>query len=187
MIEHDLICGVDEAGRGPLAGPVTAAAVILPDDFPRDVLDDSKALALEQRIAAAALIRRTAIAWSLGWASNGEIDELNILNAALLAMRRAVQALPVRPSMVLVDGIFCPACGIPTNAIVRGDATVPEIMAASIMAKTARDRWMEEYSRIEPVYGFERHKGYPTEEHRRVVLAVGPSRIQRLSFRVTAP
>jgi len=187
MMEHDLICGVDEAGRGPLAGPVTAAAVILPDDFPREVLDDSKVLTAEQRLAAAALIRSKAVAWSLGWASNGEIDDSNILDAALLAMRRAVQALPVRPSLVLVDGTFCPACGIPTNAIVRGDATVPEIMAASILAKTARDSWMEEYSRIEPEYGFERHKGYPTVEHRRAVLAVGPSRIQRLSFRVTAP
>ncbi len=183
----DLLCGVDEAGRGPLAGPVAAAAVILPSDFPRDLLDDSKALTPEQRTAAAVVIRREAIAWSLGWASSSEIDALNIHNATLLAMRRAVQTLTVRPARVLVDGLFCPACGIPSSAIVKGDATVPEIMAASIIAKTARDAWMEEYAMLEPVYGFERHKGYPTPEHRRVVLFVGPSRIQRLSFRVTAP
>jgi len=180
-------CGVDEAGRGPLAGPVTASAVILPPDFPLDILDDSKALDPEERTAAAAVIRARAIDWSIGWATTGEIDELNIHNATLLAMRRALLALTVRPSIVLVDGLFCPSCGIPSSAIVKGDAIVPEIMAASIMAKTARDAWMEEYSRIEPAYGFDRHKGYPTPEHRRVVLTVGPSRIQRLSFRVTAP
>jgi len=180
-------CGVDEAGRGPLAGPVTAAAVILPNDFPTDILDDSKVLDSEQRMEAAVVIRARAIDWSIGWATNREIDELNILKATLLAMRRAVQSLIVRPSVVLVDGLFCPTCGIPSSAIVKGDATVPEIMAASIIAKTARDEWMEEYARIEPVYGFDRHKGYPTPEHRRVVLQVGPSRIQRLSFRVTAP
>jgi ribonuclease HII len=187
MMDCELSCGVDEAGRGPLAGPVTAAAVILPADFPCDILDDSKALDPEERTAAAAVIRARALAWSIGWASHAEIDALNIHNATLLAMRRAVQALAVHPRRVLVDGLFCPACGVASSAIVGGDATVPEIMAASIIAKTARDGWMEEYSRIEPVYGFERHKGYPTPEHRRIVLAVGPSRIQRLSFRVTAP
>ncbi|MGO9412079.1 MAG: ribonuclease HII [Spirochaetia bacterium] len=187
MTDCELICGVDEAGRGPLAGPVTAAAVILPRDFPRDILDDSKVLDADERTAAAAVIRSKAIGWSIGWASHEEIDAFNIHNATLLAMRRAILALTVRPTLVLVDGLFCPVCGIPSNAIVKGDATVPEIMAASIIAKTARDCWMEEYSRIEPAYGFERHKGYPTPEHRRAVLSAGPSRIQRLSFRVTAP
>jgi ribonuclease HII len=187
MVDCELVCGVDEAGRGPLAGPVTAAAVILPADFPRDILDDSKALDAEERTGAAAVIRARAVAWSVGWASHGEIDSLNIHNATLLAMRRAVQALTVRPARVLVDGLFCPSCGIASSAIVGGDATVPEIMAASIIAKTARDRWMEEYAGLEPAYGFDRHKGYPTPEHRRIVLAVGPSRIQRLSFRVTNP
>lgn len=186
-MDCDLICGVDEAGRGPLAGPVAAAAVILPRDFPRDILDDSKALDPPERTSAAAVIRARAVAWSIGWASHEEIDALNIHNATLLAMRRAVQALTVRPTQVLVDGLFCPSCGVPANAIVGGDATVPEIMAASIIAKTARDRWMEEYAGLEPAYGFDRHKGYPTPEHRRVVLAVGPSRIQRMSFRVTSP
>jgi ribonuclease HII len=133
------------------------------------------------------LIRRDAIAWSLGWASNTEIDAINILQATLLAMRRAVQALTVRPETLLVDGLFCPECGVPGSAIVKGDATVAQIMAASIIAKTARDAWMEEYAHREPGYGFERHKGYPTAEHRRAVLTLGPSRIQRLSFRITAP
>ena len=187
MTDCDLTCGVDEAGRGPLAGPVTASAVILPHDFPRDILGDSKALAPEQRTAAAVVIRSKAVAWTLGWASSSEIDALNIHNATLLAMRRAVQALTVRPARLLVDGLFCPVCGVPGFAVVKGDAMVPEIMAASIIAKTARDAWMEEYALIEPIYGFERHKGYPTPEHRRVVLFAGPSRIQRLSFRVTAP
>ena len=187
MMDCPLICGVDEAGRGPLAGPVTAAAVILPPDFPRGILDDSKVLDPQERDSAASVITARAVAWSIGWASHGEIDALNIHNATLLAMRRAVQALTVRPDRVLVDGLFCPLCGIAATAIVGGDATVPEIMAASIIAKTARDRWMEEYARLEPAYGYERHKGYPTPEHRRIVLTVGPSRIQRMSFRVTSP
>ena len=187
MVNCDLVCGIDEAGRGPLAGPVAAAAVILPRGFPQEILDDSKALSAPQRLEASAVIRREAIAWSLGWASSAEIDAVNILQATLLAMRRAVSALAIRPAKLLVDGLFCPACGIPSCAIVKGDATVPSIMAASIIAKTARDAWMEEYSRFEPAYGFDRHKGYPTEEHRRAVLMFGPSRIQRLSFRITAP
>jgi ribonuclease HII len=187
MTHSKLTCGVDEAGRGPLAGPVTAAAVILPKDFPRDILNDSKVLDPGQRMAAAVVIRARAIAWSLGWASHAEIDACNIHNATLTAMRRAVLALTVRPAMILVDGLFCPVCGVAGSAIVGGDATVPEIMAASILAKTARDIWMEEYSHLEPAYGYERHKGYPTREHRRAILSAGPSRIQRLSFRITAP
>ncbi|HVP18484.1 MAG TPA: ribonuclease HII, partial [Spirochaetia bacterium] len=176
MRDCDLVCGIDEAGRGPLAGPVTAAAVILPRGFPLDLLDDSKVLSPAQRREASVLIRREAVAWSLGWASSSEIDALNILGATLLAMRRAVQALTVRPRTLLVDGLFCPECGIPGAAIVKGDETVAQIMAASIIAKTARDAWMEEYARIEPAYGFEKHKGYPTAEHRRAVLTLGPSR-----------
>jgi len=187
MTDVELICGVDEAGRGPLAGPVTAGAVILSRDFPRDILSDSKALNPAQRTEVAVVIRGRAIAWSLGWASHAEIDLFNIHNATLLAMRRAVLALPVHPTRIFVDGLFCPACGIVSSAVVRGDATVPEIMAASILAKTARDAWMEEYAKIEPAYGFERHKGYPTLEHRRAIVCTGPSRIQRLSFQITVP
>lgn len=182
-----IICGIDEAGRGPIAGPVTAAAVILPDDFPREILDDSKILSPQRRQEAAATIRARSVCWALGWATHEEIDEINILRATLLAMARAVEALEIRPDQLLVDGLYCPACGIPGTAVVRGDATVPEIMAASILAKTARDAWMEEYARKEPAYLFDKHKGYPTAEHRRLVLRLGPSAIQRRTFRVTAP
>ena len=183
----ELVCGVDEAGRGPIAGPVAAAAVILPPDFPIDVLADSKALSPSRRLRAAALIRERAVACAVGWATHDEIDALNIHRATLLAMRRAVEALPVRPDRILVDGLYCPATGIPSAAIVKGDATVPQIMAASIIAKTSRDAWMEHYAEIEPSYGYERHKGYPTAEHRAIVRRLGPSRIQRRSFRVSPP
>lgn len=181
------VCGIDEAGRGPLAGPVTAAAVILPDDFPVRILADSKVLSAARRTAAAAVIRERAIAWGIGWASHEEIDRWNIHNATLMAMKRAVQALETAPDRLLVDGLFCPDCALPAVAIVKGDATVPCIMAASILAKTARDAWMEEYAKEEPEYRFEKHKGYPTAEHRRLILALGPSRIQRTSFRVSSP
>ena len=181
------ICGIDEAGRGPIAGPVTAAAVILPSDFPCEILDDSKILSPAQRQEAAAAIREQSICWAIGWATHVEIDEINILQATLLAMTRAVEALAIRPDKLLVDGLYCPDCGIPASAIVRGDALVPEIMAASILAKTARDAWMEEYAKREPAYLFDQHKGYPTREHRRLVLRLGPSAIQRRTFRVTAP
>ncbi len=182
-----LCCGIDEAGRGPIAGPVTAAAVILPPDFPLAALDDSKVLSSERRREAAFLIRERAVAWGLGWATHEEIDRVNILRATLLAMARAVDALDRRPAQLLVDGLYCPDCGIPCRAIVRGDATVPAIMAASILAKTARDEWMETYAPREPGYGFEKHKGYPTPEHRAVVLRLGPSRIQRRTFRISPP
>ncbi len=181
------VCGIDEAGRGPLAGPVTAAAVILPPGFPVEILADSKSLSPHQRQEAAAVIRARATCWALGWATHEEIDELNILRAALLAMSRAVSSLAVRPDQLLVDGLYCPECGIPAAAVVKGDTTVPQIMAASILAKTARDAWMEEYAKKEPAYLFEKHKGYPTAEHRRLVLRLGPSGIQRRTFRVTAP
>jgi ribonuclease HII len=181
------VCGIDEAGRGSIAGPVTAAAVLLPADFPREILDDSKILSPRRRQEAGGIIRARATFWALGWATHEEIDEINILRATLLAMARAVSSLTIRPDKLLVDGLHCPACGIPALAVVKGDATVPEIMAASILAKTARDAWMEEYARKEPAYLFEKHKGYPTAEHRRLVLRLGPSAIQRRTFRVCAP
>jgi ribonuclease HII len=182
-----LVGGVDEAGRGPIAGPVSAAAVILPHGFPMEILDDSKALTRHQRDAAAAIIRAEAISWGIGWATHEEIDALNILQATLLAMRRAIDVMIIKPQRILVDGLFCPDCGIPATAVAHGDSIVAEIMAASILAKTARDAWMEEYALQEPQYLFEKHKGYPTAEHRRIVLRLGPSRIQRRSFRVTSP
>jgi ribonuclease HII len=187
VVSGELVCGIDEAGRGPIAGPVTAAAVILPGDFPLEILDDSKVLTAAQREESAAVIRARAVSWGIGWASPAEIDTHNILQATLIAMARAVRAMEVKPDRLVVDGQYCPLCGIPATAVVKGDATVPEIMAASILAKTARDAWMEEYAREEPAYGFEKHKGYPTEEHRRIVLSIGPSRIQRRSFKVSQP
>ena len=147
VVSDGLVCGIDEAGRGPIAGPVTAAAVILPSDFAVEILDDSKILTAAQRTDAASVIMQSAVSWGIGWATHEEIDELNILRATLLAMSRAVEAMAVRPARLLVDGLYCPLCGIPGIAIVKGDASVPEIMAASILAKTARDAWMEEYAR----------------------------------------
>jgi len=183
----EIVCGIDEAGRGPLAGPVTAGAVVLPPDFPGGLLADSKVLSPARREAAARVIRDRATAWAVGWASAEEIDRLNIHHATLLAMRRAVEGLGVRPTQLLVDGLFVPDAGVPGRAIVRGDATVPEIMAASILAKTARDAWMREYAAREPGYGFEKHKGYPTTAHRAAIARLGPCAIHRRSFRLLPP
>jgi len=177
-----MICGIDEAGRGPLAGPVAAAAVILPPDFPISVLDDSKRLSAARRETAAELIRRRALAWGLGWASHEEIDSINILQASLLAMRRAYFSLEVKADEALVDGLFCPAIDISCRALVRGDSLVPEIMAASILAKTARDAWMTAYDELDPRWQFARHKGYPTLLHRRLLERYGPSPIHRRTF-----
>jgi len=175
------ICGIDEAGRGPLAGPVTAAAVVLPPGFPEGLLDDSKALSRAARERALAVIVERA-AWSLGWAWPAEIDSMNILKATMLAMRRAFLGLRIRPGMVLVDGNRTPDLPCARRAVVGGDAIVPAIMAASIVAKVARDRAMERYDRLYPAYGYARHKGYPTVEHRELCRRLGPSPIQRLSF-----
>jgi ribonuclease HII len=183
----EIVCGIDEAGRGPLAGPVTAAAVILPPGFPTGILADSKAITPARREEAARVIRDRASAWAVGWASAEEIDRVNIHHATLLAMRRAVEGLSVRPTLLLVDGLFVPDAGVPGRAIVRGDASVPEIMAASILAKTARDAWMVAYAKHEPGFGFEKHKGYPTREHRAAIARLGPCAIHRLSFRLLPP
>lgn len=180
-----LICGIDEAGRGPLAGPVTAAAVILPDEFPAADLRDSKRLTPRRRGELYALITSGAVAWGIGWASHVEIDALNILHASHLAMRRAVDALGVRPEQAIVDGSVLPDLGVPARAVVKADAKIPAVMAASILAKVARDRWMEAYARIEPRYEFEAHKGYPTPRHREIVATLGPSAIHRRSFNAT--
>lgn len=178
------ICGIDEAGRGPLAGPVTAAAVILPEGFPVELLDDSKKLSAGERERAAAAIMTDSLGYAVGWSWPEEIDELNILKASLLAMRRAFELLPVHPDEVLVDGPFAPEIDAPVRAVVHGDTFVREIQAASILAKTARDRWMIRYSWIDGRYGFERHKGYPTAEHRRLCREHGLSEIHRKSFRI---
>lgn len=177
------ICGIDEAGRGPLAGPVAAGAAVLPPDFPLEVLDDSKALGEREREAAYALIVGRALAWSVGWASPAEIDELNILNASLLAMRRAYLGLGLVPETVYVDGNRFPDLGRPCWPVIKGDAIVPAVMAASILAKVSRDREMLRYDGLYPGYGYARHKGYPTAEHREACRRLGPSPIQRMSFR----
>jgi len=178
-----LICGVDEAGRGPLAGPVSAAAVILDPDKPIAGLADSKKLSEKQRDRLAPIIRERAIAWAVAYADVGEIDNLNILQATLLAMRRAVLALPVRPQQVLVDGLYCPQTGIPSQALVKGDSKVAAISAASILAKTARDALMMELHVQYPHYGFADHKGYPTAAHLAALRLHGVSIEHRKSFR----
>jgi ribonuclease HII len=177
------ICGVDEAGRGPLAGAVYAAAVIFHPDRPIVGLNDSKKLSEKKRNYLAGLIREQALAWSVATASVAEIDELNILRASLLAMRRAVEGLSVRPDEVLVDGLYCPETGLPSRAIVRGDSSVAEISAASILAKTARDASMLELHPRYPQYNFAQHKGYPTAAHLAALREHGVSDIHRKSFR----
>ncbi len=180
----DLLCGIDEAGRGPLSGPVTAAAVILPRDFPVEILADSKALSPARREEAAMAIRTGARWYGIGWVWHYEIDLLNIHHASMLAMVRAFNSLGAIPARVVVDGLYAPPLPCPGEAVVKADATIPEVMAASIIAKTARDRWMTRQSWIEPGYLFEKHKGYPTLEHRRLCLERGASSIQRKSFRI---
>jgi ribonuclease HII len=177
-----LIAGVDEAGRGPLAGPVVAAAVIL--DPARRVrgLRDSKVLTAEQRDELAAAIRERAIAWAVGSADVMEIDTLNILRASLLAMRRAVAALAVAPVEALVDGNHCPELSCPVYAIVKGDRDVASISAASIIAKTTRDAMLLDLDRLYPDYGFANHKGYATPEHLAALNAFGPCPAHRRSF-----
>jgi ribonuclease HII len=177
-----LICGVDEAGRGPLAGPVVAAAVILDALRPITGLRDSKQLSAKRREALATEIRARSIAWSVAQASVEEIDALNILQASLLAMRRAVAALQPAAGFALIDGNKLPRLWIPARAIVRGDATEPSISAASILAKTHRDALMRELDRSYPGYGFAVHAGYPTSEHLACLRERGPCCVHRRSF-----
>lgn len=177
-----MICGVDEAGRGPLAGPVFAAAVILDPARPIDSLADSKKLSERKRQRLAEAIRGRALAWSVAQASVEEIDAINILQATLLAMARAVAGLPLVPGQVLVDGNRCPVVACPVQAIVGGDATVPAISAASILAKTARDAELLRLHQIYPDYGFDRHKGYGTAEHLAALARHGPAPVHRRSF-----
>ena len=179
----NLICGVDEAGRGPLAGPVYAAAVILGPNFDIEGLRDSKKLSESKRYSLAAHIKKNAIAWSLGVCSASEIDELNIHQATLLAMKRAIEALGSYESMkVMVDGLFCPKVDYPSEAIVKGDDKVAEISAASIIAKTERDLKMIEIDKIYPAYQFKKHKGYPTKLHIEMIKCEGLCEYHRKSF-----
>ena len=182
MNSESLVCGVDEAGRGPLAGPVFAAAVILDNQAAIEGVADSKRLAPGRREALALEIRARAVAWAVASASVEEIDRLNILRASLLAMRRAVCSLAIRPRQVLVDGRHCPDLDCPVRAIVRGDATVAAISAASILAKVERDAVMIELNRRYPGYGFDVHKGYPTPAHLAALRAHGVCDVHRRSF-----
>lgn len=179
---HIYLAGVDEVGRGPLAGPVVAAAVILDPARPIDGLADSKKISEKRREALDLVIRESALAWSLGRAEVEEIDRLNILHASLLAMRRAVEGLSPAPDHALVDGNRCPDIPCSAEAVVGGDNRVPVISAASIIAKVARDREMVELDRRYPGYGLARHKGYPTKAHLEALQRLGVSEIHRRSF-----
>ncbi len=177
-----LLCGVDEAGRGPLAGCVFAAAVVLDPLRPIPGLADSKLLTPAARERLAVAIRAEARAWAIATASVEEIDRVNILQASLAAMRRAVEALAIRPDEVCVDGLHVPRMAVPARALPRADRLVPAVSAASILAKTARDAEMRELDRRFPGYGFARHKGYPTPEHLAALESLGPCEIHRRSF-----
>jgi ribonuclease HII len=181
-VTHLIICGVDEAGRGPLAGAVYAAAVILDPAHPIPGLADSKTLSEKKREALALQIKAHALAWGVASASVEEIDRINILQASLLAMRRAVERLHIQPGRVLVDGLHCPKIDIPTEAIVKGDSKVQEIAAASILAKTARDAELLVLDAQYPQYGFAKHKGYPTAEHMAALTQHGVSPVHRRSY-----
>jgi ribonuclease HII len=178
-----LVCGVDEAGRGPLAGPVYAAAVILDDNHPIAGLGDSKKLSEKKRNQLAEEIRKHAKAWAIATASAAEIDDINILQASLLAMKRAIESLSLRPHNVLVDGLYCPDTGIDSRAIIKGDSSEAAISAASILAKTARDAAMLQLHQSYPQYGFDGHKGYPTAAHLAALKIHGISPEHRKSFR----
>lgn len=181
-LPNDLLCGVDEAGRGPLCGPVVAAAVILDPARPIAGLADSKKLSEKRRNALAIEIREKALAWCIAEASVAEIDRLNILHASMLAMQRAVAGLAIVPTRVQVDGNRSPRLDVPSEAVVKGDSLVAEISAASILAKTARDALLVELDRRYPQYGLAGHKGYPTAAHLAALKAHGACEIYRTSF-----
>ena len=176
------VCGCDEAGRGPLCGPVVAAAVILPRDEIIEGLNDSKKLTEKRREALFDVIRDRAVAYAIAEASPAEIDEINILNASMLAMRRAVEALSVKADYALIDGNCSRGFEIATETVVKGDAKSASIAAASILAKVTRDRQCAELDRLYPEYGIAKHKGYPTKDHMDAVREHGPSPIHRRSF-----
>lgn len=174
--------GVDEAGRGPLAGPVIAAAVILDPAVPITGLADSKTISAARREKLVIEIRQKALAWAVARADVEEIDRINILQASLLAMSRCILALTIRPHKILVDGNHCPETGIPAEAVVRGDNLIPAISAASILAKVSRDREMVAMDSLYPGYGFAAHKGYPTKVHLTALTKLGACPIHRHSF-----
>ena len=176
------VCGVDEAGRGPLAGPVCAAAVILPRGTEIPGLDDSKKLSEKKRELLFPQIQEKALAWSVAFATVEEIEELNILRATFLAMNRAIEGLAIRPDLALIDGNQNRDIRMPSRCIVHGDARCASIAAASILAKVSRDRLMTELAEKYPEYGFAQHKGYGTKAHMEAIRRYGPSPVHRLSF-----
>ncbi|HHA19813.1 MAG TPA: ribonuclease HII [Methylophaga sp.] len=178
-----LIAGVDEVGRGPLAGPVVTAAVILDPDKPISGLDDSKKLTEKRREQLEPIIKQNALAWALGRAEPEEIDQLNILQATLLAMKRAVEGLSIQPTHALVDGNQAPNLICPVTTIIKGDQSEPVIAAASILAKVARDQEMVAMDELYPGYGLAKHKGYPTKQHQQALFELGPTVIHRYSFK----
>ncbi len=182
LMGYTAVCGVDEAGRGPLCGPVVAAAVILPLGIEIDGLNDSKKLTEKKREKLFDIIKEKAIAYAIAEASPAEIDEINILNASMLAMRRAVSMLPVKADFALIDGNCSRGFEIPTETVVKGDAKSASIAAASILAKVTRDRQCIELDRAYPEYNIAKHKGYPTKEHMDAVRKFGPAPIYRMSF-----
>ena len=182
MKEFDLIAGVDEVGRGPLAGAVIAAAVILNPDNPIEGLTDSKKLTEKRREFLSQEIKEKALSWAFGRAEIEEIDELNILHASMLAMKRAVESLSIKPEHCVIDGNRCPVLDCTSEAIVKGDLKIQSIGAASIIAKVARDKEMVELDNIYPGYGLAKHKGYPTKFHMQALLELGVTPIHRLSF-----
>ncbi len=184
---HEGICeaGCDEAGRGSLAGSVYAAAVILPPDFECTVLNDSKQLTERQRYALRPIIEQNAVAWAVGVVSAKEIDEINILNASILAMHRAIDALKVVPEHLIIDGNrFKPYKNIPYNTIIKGDGKYLSIAAASVLAKTYRDDYMNALHEEFPMYGWNQNKGYPTKQHRNAIEKYGVSHYHRMSYRL---
>ncbi len=198
MMNTEIICGLDEAGRGPLAGPVTAGAVILPPDFPFELLNDSKKLSPKKREKAEVIIKEKAL-WGIGIIDHRKIDEINILQASLLAMKTAyidmMKKLPewcsehniplIEEEIIkgIADGIYVPEVSCNCVCEVKADGKYPEVMAASIIAKVERDRIMMDYDKKYPQYGYAKHKGYPTADHRKICRELGPSPIQRLTFK----
>lgn len=180
---YKLVAGVDEAGRGPLAGPVYAAAVIFPEGIIIDGINDSKKLSEKKREILFDVIKENALAYSIVCVDEKEIDEINILNAAMKAFKMALESLDVKPDYALLDGNRAPELDIPFEAVVKGDAKVQAIAAASILAKVARDRYITEMDKVYPQYGFAKHKGYPTKDHKEAVAKYGPSPIHRLTFK----
>ncbi|WP_449075217.1 ribonuclease HII [Ruminococcus sp.] len=179
---YKAVCGVDEAGRGPLAGPVCAAAVILPEGVIIDGVNDSKKLSEKKRESLFDVIREQALSYSIAYATVDEIEEINILNATMLAMRRAIDGLEIKADYAMIDGNKIPPIDIDAECIVKGDAKSMSIACASILAKVSRDRLLYKYAEEYPMYGFDKHKGYGTKVHREAILKYGPCPYHRKSF-----